>query len=103
MDLTAYNGFNCHTISRFVICVMHIYLFVQYIPGSLSKKKKEKEKRKETGKNYNVEKRQINVVYFKVHINNVRKRRNVIFNAELHKVDKRQNDVANDYLHQVEK
>ena len=50
MDLTAYNGFNCHTISRFVICVMHIYLFVQYIPGSLSKKKKKKKKEKKQEK-----------------------------------------------------
>ena len=46
MDLTAYNGFNCHTISRFVICVMHIYLFVQYIPGSLSKKKRKRKKKR---------------------------------------------------------
>ena len=84
----------------FVWCIS-TYLCNTYLV--LFQKKKEKEKRKETGKNYNVEKRQINVVYFKVHINNVRKRRNVIFNAELHKVDKRQNDVTNDYLHQVEK
>ena len=93
MDLIADNGFNCHSISRFVICVMYIYLFVRNRPGSLSKKKK---KTKKTGKNYNVEQRQNNVVYFKVHINNVRKRRNhVIFNVEPHKVHKRRNDVVN--------
>ena len=45
MDLIADNEFNCHTIPRFVICVMYIYLFVRNRPGSLSKKKKKKKKK----------------------------------------------------------
>ena len=43
---------------------------------------------------YNVEQRQINVVYFNVDMNNVRQRRsNVIFTGELHNAVKRQNNV----------
>ena len=40
---------------------------------------------------YNVEQRQINVVYFSVDTNNIRQRRNnsVIFNVEFHNVDQK--------------
>ena len=46
---------------------------------------------------YNVEQRQINVVYFHVDINNVRQRRNnaAIFNIEFHNIDQRRNKVVN--------
>ena len=46
---------------------------------------------------YNVEQRQINVVYFNVDINSVRQRRNnvVIFNVKFHNVDQCQNNVFN--------
>ena len=46
---------------------------------------------------YNIEQRQINLVYLKVDINNVRQRRNnaVIFNVKFHNLDQRQNCVVN--------
>ena len=46
---------------------------------------------------YNVEQRQINVVYFSDDINSVRQRRNnaVVFNVEFHNVDQRRNNVVN--------
>ena len=45
----------------------------------------------------NVERRQINVVYFNAVINNVRQLRNnvVIFNVEFHNVDQRRNNILN--------
>ena len=93
MDLIADNGFNCHTFLD--LCNVNLLICAKQTWFSFKKKKKRKEKKK-TGKNYNVEQRQNNVVYFKVHINNARKRRNhVTFNVELHKVHKRRNDVVN--------
>ena len=46
---------------------------------------------------YNVQQRQINVVYFNVDINNVIQRRNnvVILNVEFHNVDQRRNNILN--------
>ena len=46
---------------------------------------------------YNVEQRQIIVVYFKLDLNNVRQRRNnvVIFNVNLHNVEPRRNNAVN--------
>ena len=44
---------------------------------------------------YNVQQRQINVVYFNVDINNIRQRQNnvVFLNVEFHNVDQRRNEV----------
>ena len=46
---------------------------------------------------YNVEQRQINVVYFNIDVNNVRQSRNnvVIFNVEFHNINQRRNNVMN--------
>ena len=46
---------------------------------------------------YNMEQRQINVVYFNIDVNNVRQSRNnvVIFNVEFHNINQRRNNVMN--------
>ena len=43
---------------------------------------------------YSVEQRRVNVVYFNIDINNVRKPQNNIFNVELHNVGKRGSNIV---------